>query len=162
MRTDQCWSEYWWCLTSFPVLMQPLISLITPRLSILNRIIRVRGSKTCRRRNDQSIDDYWSSVYFFLILIFYFSFNSALRFRSALFWIKAHLLNCGSIWFVLHSVPVERAANQNISVMSHDMSCNIQVKSDVRVGVFLFLHRCHFVDHWVGVVQFVWKKNKCV
>lgn len=34
-------------LTSFPVLMQPLISLMIPRLSILNRIIRVRGSKTC-------------------------------------------------------------------------------------------------------------------
>lgn len=34
-------------LASLPVLIQPLISEMTPLLSILNRIIRVRGSKTC-------------------------------------------------------------------------------------------------------------------
>lgn len=33
-------------LTSFPVLMQPLISDMTPLVSILNRIIRVLGSNT--------------------------------------------------------------------------------------------------------------------
>lgn len=36
--------------TSFPVLMQPWISLMSPRLSILKRIILVRGSRTCTRR----------------------------------------------------------------------------------------------------------------
>ena len=33
--------------TSFPVEMQPLISDMKPRLSNLNKIIRVRGSITC-------------------------------------------------------------------------------------------------------------------
>lgn len=46
LRTDQCAID-----TSFPVLMQPWISLMIPRLSILKRIIRVRGSRTCRRRS---------------------------------------------------------------------------------------------------------------
>lgn len=33
-------------LTSFPVLMQPLISDMMPRVNILNKIIRVLGSRT--------------------------------------------------------------------------------------------------------------------
>lgn len=57
---------------------------------------------------------------------------------------------------------LQRAANQNVSHTS-DIIRNVnstEMSSHVRVGFFLFLHRRHFIDHRVGVIQLVWNQNQ--
>lgn len=57
---------------------------------------------------------------------------------------------------------LQRAANQNVS-HTNDITHNVnstELSSHVRVCFFLFLHRRHFIDHRVGVIQLVWNQNQ--
>lgn len=110
--SDDCFDE--WLLTSLPVLIQPLISQMTPRLNILKRIIRVRGSKTCRRRTIFG----WFQQQMFLIGWLLTSQSAAQKIKNCRCNIGSSCwLGPGPQWLFIHQLVLSLCALMSICLL---------------------------------------------